>query len=203
MIEDEEISDQYDLIKQQLTSANASVQVAEAHGFICGVIATDQPIPADWFEEVFDQSEEGDLLVKDCQASLKQLYKETLDEIEGAGIGMRLLLPSDTKPLPERAQAVSQWCQGFLYAIGLTGNNNLSLSEEAREALEDMTSFTRIDIEALEDDANENIGDNHSGDDEDALVEITEFLWVAAMLIRESYLNGGQANLAENQHEYH
>jgi yecA family protein len=202
MIEDEEISDQYDLLRQQLTTANASVQVAEAHGFICGVIATDQPIPADWFEEVFDQSEEGDLLVKDCQGSLKQLYKETLDEIEGAGIGMQLLLPSDSKPLPERARAVSQWCQGFLYAIGLTGNNNQSLSEEAREALEDMSAFTRIDIEELEDDADD-IGENNSGDDEDALVEITEFLWVAAMLIRESYLNHQQADLVENQHEYH
>ena len=199
MTKGEEISDQYDLLKQQLTTANASIQAAEAHGFICGVLATDQQIPDDWFQEVFDQSEEGDLLVKDCQSSLTQLYKETLDEIEGAGIGMRLLLPSENKPLSERAKAVSQWCQGFLYGVGLSGENSKPLSHEAQEALEDMTAFTRIDIEALEDEAN---NDQLGSDDEDALVEITEFLWVAAMLVRESYLDT-DIKLSENQHEYH
>jgi len=199
MTQGEQISDQYDLLKQQLNTANASVQAAEAHGFICGVIATDQQIPDDWYQEVFDQSEEGDLLVKDCQASLTQLYKETLEEIEGAGMGMRLLLPADNNPLAERAKAVSQWCQGFLYGVGIKGDNAQPLSHEAQEALEDMAAFTHIDIEALEDEAN---NDQIGSDDEVALIEVTEFLWVAAMLIRESYLDGG-FKPSENQDEYH
>ncbi|MEJ2213529.1 MAG: UPF0149 family protein [Gammaproteobacteria bacterium] len=195
MTQGEEISDQYDLLKQQLATANASIQAAEAHGFICGVIATDQKIPGAWFEEVFDQSEEGDLLVSDCKNSLKQLYSETLEEIEGAGLGMRLLLPSDVKPMNERALAISQWCQGFLYGVGLTGKKTQPISAEAQEALEDMTEFTRIDVDALEDGAD--------SDDEDALTEVTEFLWVAAMLVRESYLDSGHQNPTDNAHEYH
>ena len=195
MTQGEEISDQYDLLKQQLATANASIQAAEAHGFICGVIATDQKIPGEWFDEVFDQSEEGDLLVSDCKSSLKQLYTETLEEIEGAGVGMRLLLPSDVKPMNERALAISQWCQGFLYGVGLTGKKAQSISTEAQEALEDMTEFTRIDVDALEDEAD--------SDDEDALTEVTEFLWVAAMLVRDSYLDDAQLNSTDNSNEYH
>ena len=177
----------YEEIQQKLASANASIEAAEVHGVICGVIASDKALPETWFEEVFDQAEPGDLLIEEAKTRLHALYKDTIEQIEGAGMGMQLLLPAEETSLPTRAQAVTEWCQGFLYGIGLSGEQaSQNLSSEAREAIEDISALTRMDIAALGDVEN-------LEEEEDALMEITEFLWVAAMLIRESFLDQNTA----------
>lgn len=194
MTENKEQTDSYQELQHKLATANASADAAEVHGVICGVIASNQELPVYWFEELFDQAEEGDLLVEDCRNEVEGLYASTIRQIEDAGLGMQLLLPDDGSPLITRAQAVSQWCQGFLYGIGLSGDAfEQQLSNEAKEALEDIASFTRMDIDGIEE----------SEEEEDALVEITEFLWVAAMLIRETLLNNPVQDNQESTNEYH
>lgn len=199
MTENSEQSDAYQELQHKLTTANASADASEVHGVICGVIASNQELPVYWFAELFDQAEEGDLLVADCRTEIEGLYANTTRQIEGTGLGMQLLLPDDENSLTTRAQAVSQWCQGFLYGVGLSGDAfEQQLSDEAREALEDIASFTRMDIDGIEE----------SEEEEDALVEITEFIWVASMLIRETLLTDAvedesQQNNQENTHEYH
>ncbi len=192
----------YEELQQKLASANASAEAAEVHGVICGVIASARSLPEDWFLELFDQAEAGDLLVEDGKSGVRMLFAETLSQIEGAGLGMQLLLPADEAALPIRAQAVTEWCQGFLYGVGLSGEQaNGLLSAEAQEALEDISTFTRLDVAALGETDN-------LEEEEDALMEITEFLWVAAMLIRESFLDLNKTAVpgsSENgiEHEYH
>lgn len=194
----------YEELQQKLASANASAEAAEVHGVICGVISANCPLPPGWFDELFDQAEEGDLLVNEGKSLVESLYRKTLEQVEGAGMGMQLLMPSDAVAIPGRARALTEWCQGFLYGVGLSGQQATEkLSTEAREAIEDITNFTRMDITALGDAEN-------AEEEEDALMEIIEFLWVAAMLIRESFLDlqqAGDARLAasdyEGGHEYH
>lgn len=192
----------YEELQQKLASANASAEAAEVHGVICGVITSDRSLPEDWFAELFDQAEAGDLLVEDAKSGVRMLFAETLGQIEAAGLGMQLLLPTDEAALPVRAQAVAEWCQGFLYGVGLSGEQaNGLLSGEAQEALEDILTFTRLDVAALGEPDN-------LEEEEDALMEITEFLWVAAMLIRESFLGSNKKAVpgsSENgmDHEYH
>ncbi len=199
MTENPEPNDAYQELQHKLRNANASADAAEVHGVICGIISSNQKLPVYWFDELFDQAEAGDLLAADCRSDIEALYARTIMQIEEAGLGMQLLLPDDGNSLGTRAQAVSQWCQGFLYGIGLSGTAfEQQLSDEAREALEDIASFTRMDIDGIEE----------SEDEEDALVEITEFLWVAAMLIRETQLSlavkdDSFENKPESKNEYH
>jgi len=199
MTENEQHTDPYHELQHKLTTANASADAAEVHGVICGVISSNQELPVYWFDELFDQAEEGDLLVADCKTEVESLYSNTIRQIEDAGLGMQLLLPDDETSLATRAQAVSQWCQGFLYGMGLSGDAfEQQLSDEAKEALEDIASFTRMDIGGIEE----------SEEEEDALVEITEFIWVASMLIRETLLSKPVEdhplqNDPESTNEYH
>ena len=67
------------------------------------------------------------------------------------------------------------WCRGFLYGLGLAGISDRDLSEQTREVFHDFTEVTRLDLAGLEE----------GEDNEDALTEIVEFLWVAAMLVYE------------------
>ena len=51
--------------------------------------------------------------------------------LRGDEMEFELLLPDDDAPLEQRATALSQWCQGFLYGFG-TGGSRASASELPR-----------------------------------------------------------------------
>ena len=129
-----------------------------------------------------------DLLAPDARAGLDALAAATLDDIHGPGIGFELLLPDDSRPLVERATGVYDWVRGFLFALGVQGIREQDLGSETREIFRDFTDLTRMDLGALA--AREPDGEA-AGEaavdegDEDALTEITEFIWVAAMLVYE------------------
>ncbi|WP_245561727.1 UPF0149 family protein [Lamprocystis purpurea] len=104
---------------------------------------------------------------------LHALAQRTLDEIQGPGIGFTLLLPADDRPLVERATALYDWIRGFLFALGVLGVSAPDLSAQGREVLSDFATLTRMDLDAL----------SEGEEDEAALAELIEFVWVAAMLI--------------------
>lgn len=190
---DSDSSDLFEHFQHQLASAHANMQASEVHGVICGLLTAGQSSTADLIDEIFDQHEEGDLLVQDCQRLINNLFETTAEEMNGPGLGISLLLPDENRPIKERAQALSLWCQGFLYGLG-SGEKNIEqyLGEESKEAMQDISELTRLDYENLEE----------TDEEEDALTEISEFLWVAAMLIRENiYASKEEAN--SDHDKYH
>jgi hypothetical protein len=80
-------------------------------------------------------------------------------------------LPDDDAPVAERGEALVAWCRGFLGGVGLAGIEP-KLGEEAREALGDVARIAESDVSYDDPDA-----------DEEALVELEEFVRVAALLI--------------------
>ena len=172
---------EYERLERQLASADLEFSAAEVHGVICGLLcaAEDDPLQS-WFAELFEGDRQDDRLADECRATLRKLYAHTLEEMDGAGLGFSMFLPDDARPLEERGRALGEWCRGFMYGLAITGPEfERMLSAEAREALQDITEMTRIDVDSLQDDEEE----------EDALVEVVEFIWVAAMLIREELLH--------------
>jgi uncharacterized protein YgfB (UPF0149 family) len=84
-------------------------------------------------------------------------------------------LPGDGHSLVDRAKCLSEWCQGFLYGLGLAGVDYKRLTGEIKEALHDIAEFTKLDYQAIEsDDASEA-----------AYMQLHEFLRVAILLIWE------------------
>lgn len=165
----------YERVERQMASADIESSGAEVHGILCGLICTGrEDARARWFGELFQEEQSTDLLVRECADSLKQLHDETVAAVEGPGLGFTPFLPDDEKPLKLRARAVAEWCQGFLYGVGVAGlPAGHRFSEETQDALNSLTEITRMDLDQL------------SGDEEDeeALMEVTEFIWVAAMLV--------------------
>jgi len=144
---------------------------------LCGIICAGQDEALEpWLGELFAGAEPGDALVDGCRQGLTYLYRETLADIDDPGLGLSLLLPDEAHSAQARIGAVSAWCQGFLYGVGVSGiTPDRDLSDETREALSDIAEITRVDVSAVTD----------SEADEDALTELSEFLRVAAMLIHE------------------
>jgi len=167
----------YPKLQRQLAAADIDVEPSEVHGVLCGLLCAGRGDALDlWLGELFAGAEHGDALVDECRQALTGLYRDTLDDIDDPGLGFSLLLPDERHSVRVRTGAASAWCQGFLYGLGLSGiTPERDLSDETREALQDISEITRVDLSAVTD----------SEGDEDALIELTEFLWVAAMLIRE------------------
>ena len=78
----------------------------------------------------------------------------------------------DEASLAERSGSLFDWCRGFLGGFGLSAGANPPLSEEGSETLFDLAKLAAA---APQDDGDE--------EDEAALVEIAEFIRVAALLL--------------------
>ena len=167
---------EHEEVERRLASADLEISGAEVHGLLCGLLcSTATDARQIWFDELFIQAESGDLLLVECQHTLHRLYQQTLASMRDTGMGFALLLPDDEKPIRLRARGVRDWCIGFLYGLGLTGAAEESeLSQSTREALADFSEITRMNVDALDDSDEE---------EEEALMQVSEFLRVAAMLV--------------------
>jgi uncharacterized protein YgfB (UPF0149 family) len=83
-----------------------------------------------------------------------------------------LLLPDDDKPVSERGPAMVDWCQGFLGGFGVVPTPAQPLSDESDEALQDLAKIAASDLNYEDSDA-----------DEEALIEVCEYIRVAAVLL--------------------
>ena len=166
----------HEQVERRLAAADVEIGGAEVHGVVCGLLCAGKADARElWFAELFSSDAEEDLLQRECKEVLDRLYSQTREAITGPGLGFTPLLPDDDKPIRTRAAAVCEWCQGFLYGIGLAGiAPEQELSEHTREALKDFGEITRMDLDGLEE------GDEEA---EDALMQVTEFIWVAAMMV--------------------
>ena len=149
---------------------------------LCGLICSGMPEPRQvWIGELLAGTREDDLLAGEARQTLEDLYRHTRAELDGPRLGFRPLLPDDGCPLSERALGVYDWARGFLYGLGIAGVKIEDLSEQSREAFNDFIDITRMDLNAL---------DEGEGNEE-ALTELTEFIWVAAMLVYEERTGSG------------
>jgi len=146
---------------------------SELHGSLSGYLAgggslRDSPVLA----ALQLDGEVADVGTQDL-ALLDRLARQSEAELADAELGFEPLLPADDRPLAERAEAMVDWCRGFLGGFGLAGAAaHAQLSEEAQEVLRDLGTVAASSFD---------FGDEE--EDEDALVEVQEFVRVAAMLL--------------------
>jgi uncharacterized protein YgfB (UPF0149 family) len=107
------------------------------------------------------------------QNVLDQLASQSEQELGDPELGFEPLLPADDRPLPERAEALVDWCRGFLGGFGLGGPDaHQRLSDEGKEILGDLGAIASSTLDFGSED-----------EDEDALIEVHEFVRMGAMLV--------------------
>ena len=155
-----------------LTANGHSVSPAELHGHLLGRSCAGAGFDADsWLadaKELFQSENEISDNVRNALIGLQEMVK---GELTSDDMTVVLLLPTDDAPLPERAAALGQWCQGFLSGFGLT-RRAYSLSDEANEVLRDLAAIAQVQ-DALEE----------SEDGESDYMEVMEYLRVAPLLL--------------------
>lgn len=164
-------------LAEYLSRSGAEFDAAEVHGLASGLLASNIDDGGRLVAEVLPLIPEGDLLATECEQALLRLAAETGAHLADETFGFTPLLPDDNAPLPERVAALRQWCEGFLYGLGLGLGSGLpgELPPNVAEALENIGEITRLDTS----DVRETEGE------EQAYAELVEFIRVAALLIHD------------------
>ena len=166
----------YEQLQALLNESIPDCSPAEVQGMLTGLVCAGET------DDQFNSW--GALLVENdpknpanerTQNALCAFMAMTHKDLGGKDFRFRLLLPPDTDPVTERTRAMAQWCHGF--GAGFHWNGLVKpgrLETYAQDAINDIAELAQVDTASAA-----------SGDD-DALIEIEEYLKVAVQLIFEA-----------------
>ena len=170
-------------LEELLYRIDAAMGAADAHGALCGMLCARGTVElSEWIDHVIGEQEQGNELLHDVVHKLSDLHQSTLEMMNDATGDFRLLLMDDDDPLPERVEALSAWCQGFIYGLAAGGiKEGSELPEDTAELLKDMVEISR----AGHDVDDTGVDDSEDNDDEVAYMEIEEYVRMGVLLIYE------------------
>ena len=161
-------------IVRVLESLSSSLSAAEGHGCLCGALCTSAHYPLErWLAEIVPDDAPADAAP---DQALQLLFEDTVHALRSDQMEFQPLLPDDQETLERRAQALSQWCQGFLYGFG-TGHpvKAEDMTNNVGEILRDMTHIGRAVTDLGE----------ASEEEEQAYSDVVEYIRVGVQLVHD------------------
>jgi uncharacterized protein YgfB (UPF0149 family) len=171
----------HDELDEVVAHLRLSIRASELHGSLCGLLAADGRPGKRSVLSALHLEPGSDSVSDHDQDVLDQVARQSAEELADPELGFEPLLPADDRPLPERADALVDWCRGFLGGFGLGGPAvHGRLSEEGQEILRDLGTIAASSLDF-----------GSAEEDEDALIELHEFIRMGAMLLfTECHLPG-------------
>lgn len=157
-----------------LATLRLGIGASELHGSLAGFLCAGGVADgADWVDTL--QIEHDDFAAADADL-LARLARECGEQLGDPELGFEPMLPDDAAPLAQRAEAMVEWCRGFLGGVGLAGAGRAPIGDDAAEILRDFGGIagSRFDYA----DADE---------DEAALIEVLEFVRVGVLLLHGEF----------------
>lgn len=171
----------YEKFSTALQQADGMSEPSESHGTLVGLLAAapDENWRERWLKLCLHANDEGAsglALPASSQPVLNAVFDGSLASLADLQMRFHPMLPPDDAPLANRAHALGLWCQGFLYGFSMARpGSHESLPPQVREVLDDFARLAQVEPPEGE-------GDER---DEVALVEIVEYLRVAAQLVHD------------------
>ena len=157
-----------------LTALRFGVDASDLHGSLTGYLcAGGQASARDWLAALQLQLDDSEVAAALHSAPLQQLFAECSAWLADPDLRFEPLLPAADTPVDVRADALVEWCRGFLGGIGLAGMADAAgLSSDGAEILRDFNTIAASHFE---------YSDNE--EDESALAEVIEFIRVGVLLL--------------------
>lgn len=190
----------YDDYQRSLSDLDATVECSEAHGILCGMLSLDANAQgSDWlglqedtskllFKQLLTENHQTqqidshqEHILSEASASpqhlamveLVTLHNETRGQLNSLNYEFNPLLPDDNETIALRTQALSLWCQGFLFGLSISGLKTLdALPEASREIVEDFSAIAQLEEQFEE-----------GEDEESAYMELVEYLRIGTFTI--------------------
>ena len=161
----------YDQIQLSLAPLNLPLSISELHGLICGYICAGSKSQAEAYLRTLMASFQQ-LDANEASSLLFTCFSVSQHLIEAFDFSFQLLIPDDDASLAVRAQAFSDWCEGFTQGLTLSNVGFDHFHDaEAKNALGHIEEFAQLDHDSLAMDE----------DDESALLEIQEYTRLAVL----------------------
>lgn len=163
-----------------LRRCGSNWNASQAHGLVCSRLALRGPEAlGSWLSQVLADTDPQDTLQQECVNRLRSLHDDTYRQLAERGSEFTLLLPADTESPAVRAEAMANWCEGFLHGLVLRaqgdGLKKLLAAEPLSDLIRDLLEISRAE-------ADDNADDESN---EAAFAEVLEYLRVAAQLVYE------------------
>jgi yecA family protein len=173
---------QFEHITGLLHALGAEGNAAEGHGMLCGLLCSKGYVNSKaWIGEMVDQDGTDtlemppDAAPESLPGALLDLHSETVRRINDLSYEFHLMLPDDEEGLETRVAALAQWCQGFLYGMGIGGMEDFSkLPAPVAEIARDLIEISRASAVT-----------DGSEEDETAFAELVEYIRVGVQVIYE------------------
>jgi uncharacterized protein YgfB (UPF0149 family) len=167
----------YAEIQRVLVEERSLTEAAEAHGTLAGSLCTAVAYRfEDWLLEILPDGRGR----PESSSTLRELYCDTANALEGLRMEFHPLLPQDEQPIDQRTAALAQWCHGFLYGLG---THVSGIRGEMEEIVRDFTEITHADVD----------GNDSEESNESAYAELVEFVRVGAQFVFEELMAGQPA----------
>lgn len=163
----------YSELGDALARVHAGVGASELQGSLAGYLCGGGSADARHWFDALELDHDGEIAAALPPDLLERLHHDCSAWLADPELGFEPLLPAAETPIDVRADALVEWCRGFLGGFGLAGGGHHdSLSNDAREILADFGTIAATRFEYA---GNE--------DDEAALTEVIEFIRVGALLL--------------------
>lgn len=168
----------HDELEVALNRCGSSWSAGQVHGLLCSRLSV---AGADgvtrWFEQVLNETDPNNALRGECESMLDSLCGATWRQLVERQSEFQLLMPDDDDSAATRAEAMGHWCEGFLHGLVSEKHSEELKTKLAADPLadiiKDMLQITRA------------TADEGDDSEEDAYVELVEYLRVAAQLAYE------------------
>ena len=168
----------YDEFAETIAVLALQVSASLLHGMMCGYLCAGADNQGEAYVRALLNNKK-DEVSRNAVLALFAVFSISQQQIYNFDFEFQMLLPDDGQSLLERAQAFSEWCEGFTQALTLAGvNTNQFYEEEAQEAFQHLIEFAELDCDSLD------VGEN----DEQALMEVSEYTRMAVLRLHSDLI---------------
>jgi uncharacterized protein len=143
-----QLPDYYD-VTDALTTLSALGTAAQSHGLLCALMCAHARINREaWVDSLLSSHiEPNDEKAREAYQMLHDVFNITKDAFLANEFELPILLPEDDSPLPERIDALGEWCQGYLTGLHLLGMDvEKNGNADIQECLQDLLAISQVEL---------------------------------------------------------
>jgi uncharacterized protein YgfB (UPF0149 family) len=163
---------------EMLAGLHLGVGASDLHGSLTGYICAGGSAGARGWLAALELEPEPEVDLP--HAAFARLYEDCAAWFNDPELSFEPLLPENDSTLDARAEALVEWCRGFLGGLGLAGiSARAGLSSDGKEILRDFGTIAGSRFEYAD-----------AEEDESALAEVIEFIRVGVLLLHAELTSG-------------
>ena len=167
----------YDEINAELAYTGAGIRASECHGFISGYFCANNALAMELLQDHLIAGIDDGANLENCYSILSQLGDQVAESVSADDLSFSLLLPDDESSMSERANALSEWCAGFVSGLGVGGmGDKPPLENEGDEFFKDVIAISRMET---------NVDDDE--ETETDLFELVEYIRMGVIMLYQEW----------------